>query len=81
MIYPLNMVMFHSFLYVYQRVPWKYGEFPSQFSLHRSNDEASASEILAGPICAPRMGPHWPPPGPERPDPLKTRKALALEKT
>ena len=36
--------------------------------------EASASEILAGPLIARRMGPHWPPPGPERPDPLKTRK-------
>ena len=36
--------------------------------------EASASEILAGPLIAKRMGPHWPPPGPERPDPLKTRK-------
>ena len=37
---------------------------------------ASASEILAGPLIAKRMGPHWPPPGPERPDPLKTRKEL-----
>eukprot|EP00435_Cladocopium_sp_Y103_P002702 s116_g1.t1 len=42
------------------------------------NRSASASEILAGPICAPRMGPHWPPPGPERPDPLKTRKAQRM---
>ncbi|CAL1146090.1 unnamed protein product [Cladocopium goreaui] len=47
-----------------------------QAGLGALNRSASASEILAGPICAPHMGPHWPPPGPERPDPLKTRKEL-----
>eukprot|EP00441_Pelagodinium_beii_P025280 CAMPEP_0197656992 /NCGR_PEP_ID=MMETSP1338-20131121/44303_1 /TAXON_ID=43686 ORGANISM="Pelagodinium beii, Strain RCC1491" /NCGR_SAMPLE_ID=MMETSP1338 /ASSEMBLY_ACC=CAM_ASM_000754 /LENGTH=233 /DNA_ID=CAMNT_0043233265 /DNA_START=83 /DNA_END=784 /DNA_ORIENTATION=+ len=36
----------------------------------------SATEILAGPKTAKRMGPHWPPPGPERPDPIKTRAQL-----
>ncbi|CAE8627108.1 unnamed protein product, partial [Polarella glacialis] len=34
------------------------------------------TELLAGPIVAHRSGPHWPPPGPERPDPVKTRAAL-----
>ena len=33
-------------------------------------------ELMAGPQTAHRMGPHWPPPGPERPDPLKTRQQL-----
>lgn len=38
--------------------------------------EPSVSELLAGPLVAVRAGPHWPPPGPERPNPLQTREAL-----
>ncbi|CAJ1396466.1 unnamed protein product [Effrenium voratum] len=37
---------------------------------------ASASELIAGPFVAHRAGPHWPPPGPQRPDPLRTRQEL-----
>eukprot|EP00440_Ansanella_granifera_P026512 gb/GFBE01028796.1/.p1 GENE.gb/GFBE01028796.1/~~gb/GFBE01028796.1/.p1 ORF type:complete len:236 (+),score=47.47 gb/GFBE01028796.1/:1-708(+) len=40
------------------------------------NRSLSATEILAGPLTAQRMGPHWPPPTAERPDPIKTRQAL-----
>mmetsp|Transcript_96595 Transcript_96595/g.207220 ORF Transcript_96595/g.207220 Transcript_96595/m.207220 type:complete len:224 (-) Transcript_96595:55-726(-) len=35
-----------------------------------------AVHLLAGAPAATRHGPHWPPPGPERPDPLKSRMAL-----
>mmetsp|Transcript_96039 Transcript_96039/g.222640 ORF Transcript_96039/g.222640 Transcript_96039/m.222640 type:complete len:238 (-) Transcript_96039:130-843(-) len=54
---------------------------PSSGTLARAASESvldnrSAVEILAGPTLATRMGPHWPPPGPERPDPLKTRERL-----
>lgn len=38
--------------------------------------EKLAGEYLAGAPSAHRAGPFWPPPGPERPDPLKTRKQL-----
>ncbi|CAK9063638.1 unnamed protein product [Durusdinium trenchii] len=48
----------------------------TQAGLGALTRSASASEILAGPLIAHRMGPHWPPPGPARPDPLKTRKEL-----
>lgn len=39
-------------------------------------DTRSAVEMLAGPKLMNRSGPHWPPPGPERPDPIKTRENL-----
>jgi len=39
-------------------------------------DSRTAVEILAGPRLQTRTGPHWPPPGPERPDPIKTRERL-----
>jgi hypothetical protein len=35
-----------------------------------------AAHMLAGMPAAKRHGPFWPPPGPERPDPVKTRAAL-----
>jgi hypothetical protein len=43
---------------------------------HTLMREPSASELIAGPLTAMRLGPHWPPPGPERPDPIKTRQML-----
>eukprot|EP00933_Yihiella_yeosuensis_P006014 TRINITY_DN110649_c0_g1_i1.p1 TRINITY_DN110649_c0_g1~~TRINITY_DN110649_c0_g1_i1.p1 ORF type:complete len:260 (-),score=47.08 TRINITY_DN110649_c0_g1_i1:104-784(-) len=35
--------------------------------------EPTAAELIAGPCTAVRHGPFWPPPGPERPDPVKVR--------
>lgn len=49
----------------------------TQAGLGAMSRSASASEILAGPLVAHRMGPHWPPPTAARPDPLKTRQAGA----
>ncbi|CAE7903290.1 unnamed protein product [Symbiodinium necroappetens] len=48
----------------------------SQAGLGTLNRSLTAPELMAGPLTAHRMGPHWPPPGPERPDPLKTRQQL-----
>eukprot|EP00439_Symbiodinium_sp_Y106_P043972 s2748_g5.t1 len=48
----------------------------SQAGLGTLSRSLTAPELMAGPLTAHRMGPHWPPPGPERPDPLKTRQQL-----
>merc|ERR1712232_1476564 len=39
-------------------------------------DGRTAVDIIAGKPQAVRTGPHWPPPGKERPDPIKTRANL-----
>mmetsp|Transcript_5384 Transcript_5384/g.9623 ORF Transcript_5384/g.9623 Transcript_5384/m.9623 type:complete len:238 (+) Transcript_5384:53-766(+) len=48
----------------------------SQAGLGALTRSSTVPELMVGPLTAHRMGPHWPPPGPERPDPLKTRQQL-----
>jgi hypothetical protein len=55
--------------------------FGSSGNLARSASDPTlrarkTAEIMAGTGHLPRSGPHWPPPGRERPDPLKTRQQL-----
>lgn len=48
----------------------------SESTIGAVRGERKIAEIMSGTGVLPRSGPHWPPPGRERPDPVKTRSLL-----